>query len=264
MIKTNENPTIAEVGERLAEAFRLSAAPLAVYGSDEVPADAVPLPSVHRCIAVALYRMAAGETDAPALVLGGETGDRCCPGGLAYMGFAPRPSFVRWFVSTGHPAERGGAAEYLKADPALVDAAFAKAGPFAPPGRYLVVRPCRAVPADADRAVRSISLFGTAEAMRNVAALVHFDRADPFSPVLAPWGPACATFVSYPAGIAASAPADAAFLGPTDPTVNRTLPPDLLGIGVPAAVARQMAKNLDASFVVRRPAVAFPVRREGA
>ncbi|EJG07062.1 MAG: DUF169 domain-containing protein [Methanofollis liminatans] len=249
---------VSEIGGRLAEAFRLSAAPLAVCGSEEVPADAVPLPSVHRCIAVAMYRMAMGAADAPALYLDEEANAGCCPGGLAHMGFVGRSDEIRWFVSTGRSDIRGGAAEYLKADPALVDACFERAGPVTPPGRYLVIRPCRTVTDDA--AVRSICLFGTAEAVRNIAALVHFDRPDPFSPVLAPWGPACATFVSYPAGLAAGAPRDAAFMGPTDPTVNHALPPDLLAIGIPIAVARRMAGNLDASFVVRRPRVAFPGR----
>ncbi|QSZ68152.1 hypothetical protein RJ40_11940 [Methanofollis aquaemaris] len=64
--------------------------------------------AVHRCIAVALYRRATGETDAPALALGGETEGRCCPGGLAHMGFAPRPDFINRFVSTGRAEVRGG------------------------------------------------------------------------------------------------------------------------------------------------------------
>ncbi|QYZ80154.1 hypothetical protein E2N92_12310 [Methanofollis formosanus] len=49
MIETNDNPPVAGVGGRFAAVFRLSAEPLAVYGSDEVPADAAPLPEVHRC-----------------------------------------------------------------------------------------------------------------------------------------------------------------------------------------------------------------------
>ncbi|MDK2975270.1 MAG: hypothetical protein PWP08_1641 [Methanofollis sp.] len=247
---------ISEIGERFAAAFRLSAQPLAVYGVEEMPADAVPLPSVNRCIAIAIYRMATRETDAPALYLGEDMKAGCCPGGLAHMGFTERSDDIRWFVSTGRADVRGGAAEYLKADPALVDASFERVGPVTPPGRYLVIRPCRTVTDDA--AIRSLCFFGTAEAIRNIAALVHFGRADPFSPVIAPWGPACATFVSYPAGMTTGAPHDVTFIGPTDPTVNHALPPDLLGIGIPAAVARRMAGNLDDSFVVRRLNVAFP------
>jgi hypothetical protein len=249
---------VSEIGGRFAAAFRLSAEPLAVCGADEVPADAVPLASVNRCIAVAMYRMATGGTDAPAIYLGEGATAGCCPGGLTHMGFSGLSDDTRWFVSTGRSDVRGGAAEYLKADPSLFDACFARAGPFVPPGRYMMIRRCRTVTDDAT--VRSICLFGTAEAVRNIAALVHFDRGDPFSPVLAPWGPACATFVSYPAGMAAGAPPDAAFIGPTDPTVNHALPPEILAVGIPIVVARRMAEKLDASFVVRRPRVAFPER----
>ncbi|TAJ45847.1 DUF169 domain-containing protein [Methanofollis fontis] len=250
---------VSEIGERLSAAFGLSTLPIAVCGVDEVPEGAVPLPSVHRCIAVSLYRLASGATGADGLYLGGDADRGCCPGGLAHMGLVERSDEIRWFVSTGRADVRGGAAEYLKADPDLVDACFARAGPVSPPGRYLLLRPCREVTDDA--AVRSLCLLGTAEAVRNIAALVHFDRPDPFSPVIAPWGPACATFVSYPAGMTAGAPAETAFLGPTDPTVNYALPADVLGIGIPIGVARRMAENLEASFVLRRPRVAFPERR---
>ncbi|WP_067053160.1 DUF169 domain-containing protein [Methanofollis ethanolicus] len=256
-----KNSEFSLIGRRLSAAFRLLTEPLAVCGAEEVPADAVPLSSVHRCIAVAMCRMATRGTDVPALYLGEDVKAGCCPGGLVHMGFSERSDDIRWFVSTGRPDVRGGVAEYLKADPGLVDACFACAGPVTPPGRYLVIRPCRTV-TDAD-VVRSLCLFGTSEEIRNIAALVHFDRADPFSPVIAPWGPACATFVSYPAGMAAGAPPDAAFMGPTDPTVNPALPPDIMGVGIPAAVARRMIRNLDASFVVRRPRVAFPDHGRG-
>ena len=82
--------------------------------------------------------------------------------------------------------------------------------------------------------------FGTAEQMRNMAALVHFDRDNPFSPVIVPWGPSCATFISYPAGLAANAPKNTAFMGPQDPTQNRGLPPDMMAMGIPATLAERM------------------------
>ncbi len=91
-----------------------------------------------------------------------------------------------------------------------------------------------------------------------MAALIHFDRDDPFSPVIVPWGPSCSTFITYPAGMAEKAPKHSAFMGPQDPTQNRNLPADMMAMGVPAGMAETMAENLDASFVVRRPQVAFP------
>jgi hypothetical protein len=36
-----------------------------------------------------------------------------------------------------------------------------------------------------------------------------------------------------------------AFMGPQDPTQNRTLPPDIMAKGAPARLAIEMAENLD-------------------
>lgn len=254
--------TIRELGDRFAAAFRLRADPLAVCGAEGVPEGAVHLSSVHRCIAVAMYRMASGQTDADAVWLGGGQTGGCCPGGLSHTGFAERSSDIAWFVSTGREDVRGGAAEYLKATPELVETCFEAAGEVTPPGRYLLIRKASSAPGEGED-VRALCLFGDAETIRNIAALVHFDRDEPFFPVLVPWGPACATFVSYPAGLSASAPEQSAFMGPQDPTVNHALPPDTMGIGIPLRVALRMADNIDRSFVGKRPRVAFPARKGG-
>jgi hypothetical protein len=244
------------IGERLKAAFRLSARPLAVYGSAMLPAGSTHLPAVSRCFAVAMSRMAAG-TGPAALHVSADSREGCCPGGLAHTGFQPEPDDIKYFVSTGREDIRGGAAEYLKAGPELVERCFAAMGTITPPGKYLVVRTCETLP-DPEPAVRSLCCFGTAEQIRNMAALVHFDRDDPFSPVIVPWGPSCSTFITYPAGMAARAPENSAFMGPQDPTQNHTLPAGMMALGIPAALAVRMAENLDASFVVRRPQVAFP------
>jgi hypothetical protein len=254
--------TIRELSDRCIAAFRLHAHPLAVCGAEAVPEGARHLSSVHRCIAVAMYRMASGQTDADAVWLGGGETAGCCPGGLSHTGFSEREGDIALFVSTGRKDVRGGAAEYLKATPELVETCFRAAGAITPPGRYLVIRKASSVPGTgAD--VRSLCLFGDAETVRNIAALVHFDRDEPFFPVLVPWGPACATFVSYPAKLAANAPEQSAFMGPQDPTVNHALPPDTMGIGIPLRVVERMAGNIDRSFVARRPRVAFPGHERG-
>jgi hypothetical protein len=242
----------------IASAFRLTTKPLAVHGSAVPPADAVPLPSVHRCIAVAMVRMAM-EDGPSAIYLGRDVQQGCCPGGLSHTGFIVRPPAISWFVSTGRPGIPDAPAEFLKAGPELVDACFDAIGPITPAGPCLVLRTCESVP-DRETGIRAITCFGNAEQVRNMAALVHFDRAEPFFPVIVPWGPACDTLVTYPAGMAAGAPRDSAFLGPQDPTVNHALPPDILAIGLPIAVARKMAENIGRSFISRRGEVAFHQR----
>jgi hypothetical protein len=250
-----------EVGQRLASAFRLPARPLAVYGAERLPAGIVHLSDVNRCFAVSLYRMAA-EKDVSALYVSADAREGCCPGGLYHVGFIPVPDDIKYFVSTGRSDIRGGAAEFLKAGPDLVERCTVVAGPITPPGRYLVVQACETLP-DAEPAIRSLCCFGTAEQIRNMAALVHFDRDDPFSPVIVPWGSACSTYITFPAGLAKNTPENTAFMGPQDPTQNHSLPPGIMALGIPANLAARMARNLDASFIIRRPQVAFPRHAPG-
>jgi hypothetical protein len=250
-----------EIGADLATAFRLTARPLAVYGSETLPAGIRHLPEVNRCFAVSLYRLAT-EKDPSGIYVSADSGEGCCAGGLAHTGFHPVPDDIRYFVSTGKKDVRGGAAEYLKASPELVERCFKALGKVTPPGKYLIVQACDALPAE-HPGIRSICCFGTAEQIRNMAALVHFDRDDPFSPVIVPWGPSCSTFITYPAGMAKNAPENTAFMGPQDPTQNRSLPPGMMAMGIPAALARRMAENLGASFITRRPQVAFPRHETG-
>lgn len=252
--------SVARLGQALAAAFRLGTKPLAVYGAEKPPENAVPLPKVHRCIAVAMIRMA-HPGGPPAVYLGEDTRIGCCPGGLSHTGYIFRPPAIRYFVSTGKPGIPDAPAEYLKASPELVDQCFSAIGPITPAGNCLVIQTCESV-SPSEIGVRAITCFGNAEQIRNLAALVHFDRPEPFFPVLVPWGPACDTLVTYPAGMAANAPKDSAFMGPQDPTVNHALPEGLLAIGLPVAVAQRIGKNIPGSFISRKPETAFPVHGE--
>jgi len=252
MIKTD----FREIGAQLKTAFRLSTRPLAVYGSDTLPPGILPMTEINRCFAVSMYRMAAGNK-VSAIYVSADTQEGCCMGGLYHTGYIPVPDDIRYFVSTGKKDVRGGAAEYLKASPDLVDRCTAAAGPIHPPGKYLIVQACEALPDDGP-AVRSLCCFGTGEQIRNMAALIHFDRDDPFSPVIVPWGSSRSTFITFPAGLAENTPRDTAFMGPQDPTQNHSIPPEMMALGIPADMAGRMVKNLDASFIIRRPQVAFP------
>ena len=107
--------TFREIGDRLASAFRLAARPLAVYGTDTRPADAVHLAEVNRCLAVSMFRMAT-DNPADAVYLTGGEQEGCCLGGLTHMGFIAPPEHIRYFVSTGRADIMNGAAEYPESD----------------------------------------------------------------------------------------------------------------------------------------------------
>lgn len=248
--------TCREIGERLRAAFRLKTRPLAVYGSDIIPVGAVHLSRVDRCLATALYQMATGK-DVSTIYVSADEPEGCCLGGLTHMGFIQRPEYIKYFVSSGRKDVLGGAAEFLKSSPEVVERCIDAVGKITPPGKHLIVQACEEV-LQGNRNIRSICCFGSAEQVRNLAALVHFDRDEPFSPVIVPWGASCATFISYPAGMTENAPKNTAFMGPQDPTQNRNLPPDTMAIGIPIGVAERMVENLEYSFVMKRPQVAFP------
>ena len=77
-----------------------------------------------------------------------------------------------------------------------------------------------------------------------------------------PFGPACATLVTYPAGMAEKAPKETAFVGPVDPTGNRWFPPEYMAISIPLKIATGMHEDLNNSFAAKRPEVAFPKIRD--
>jgi hypothetical protein len=248
---------VTDAGKKLAEAGRLKLRPLCVYGSDTVPAGAVPSYSVDRCIAKAIYTSALYEQTPPLYVEAAH--EACCPGGRVWTGFAEPHPKLKYFVTVGAPDFRGGAAEHLKAAPELFDEYKARAGKITPPGRYLVIGSCDAsVPADQ---VLSYILFAGAEQVRNLCGLAQYRSGDTFFKTLIPGGPTCATMITYAAGMAADAPKDTAFVGPVDPTGNLWFPPDLMVMGIPVALARQMAADVDASFIGKRSRIAFPEHR---
>lgn len=247
---------VSHIGKVIQEACHLKARPLAVYGAENIPNGGRPVASVNRCLAAAMYTLATSN-ETSVLYIGDKALAGCCPGGLTYLGFIRYPPGIKYFVSTGNKDYRNGEAEYYKANPDIVERSFRAAGTISPPGRYLVIQCCDTLPEEVTD-VRSLCLFGTAEQVRNLAALVHFDRDEPFFPVIVPFGPACSTLITYPAGLASNTPKDTAFMGPQDPTTNYVLPPDSMALGVPFLVAGKMAENTGHSFIKKRPDVAFP------
>lgn len=175
------------------------------------------------------------------------------------MGFAEPHPKLKYFVTTGTPDFRGGAAEHLKATPELFDDQKRRAGKITPPGRYVVISPCTDdVPAER---VLSFILFGSCEQIRNLCGLAQYNSSEMFFKTLIPGGASCSAMITFPSGMAANAPKDAAYVGPTDPTGNPWFPPDLLAMGIPAILAMQMAADVDESFIGRRSRIAFPEHR---
>ena len=248
---------VTKIASNLMVSGRLERCPLIVYASDSIPEGAVHISKVDRCVSHAMFAIA--RRDGPAVYLGDEHLGGCCPGGQFWLGYIPLPKGLEFFISSGSPTFRNGAAEFYKRDPWITTASMARAGRITPPGRFIVIAPfnrkvegCR---------ILSVLCFGKAENIRNLIGLAEFGSEDTFGTCIAPWGPACASMITYASGMAERAPLEALIVGTTDPTVNEWLPPDMMTLSIPFTTAERMAEDADASFLTKRPKVAFPEKR---
>lgn len=258
MVKIADS-SIKEIGDSLKIGGKLSTSPLAIYSSETIPEGAVPMCSLDRCVAKAIMLASINE-DQPPLYIGKDTLKGCCPGSMTYLGFTKPLKFIKYFVSTGNEKFRGGEAEYLKAGPEYVEGFLESIGEIKPLGKYLIIQRCEDMEDNVD--VKSILCFGNGEQIRNLSSIIHFRTKNPFNAISMAFGPSCATFVTYPAGMAEKAPKDTAFVGPVDPTGNVWFPPEYIAIGIPLKIAEGMHEDLNNSFAVKRPQVASPKTRD--
>lgn len=270
--------TIKKIGESLKRAGMLETAPLCVYFQDNVPADAVPMVTVDTCAAKAILT-AAVDKNTPTLYMGHDCIKGVCLGGITWLGFSKKISpYIKYFVSTGHENFRDGTAEYLKASPELFEKFKESIGPITLPRKNLIVKSCEkfkdevfnyeelsesseGAGDDNDPIVRSFLCFGNGKQIRNLCSLIHFRTENPFESIIGPFGPACATMITYPAHLAGKTPSNAAFIGPIDPTGNIWFPSDYMALGIPFNMAKNICSDLEDSFAFKRPEVAYPNNR---
>ncbi|MCG7844404.1 MAG: DUF169 domain-containing protein [Methanomassiliicoccales archaeon] len=253
-----EKLSVPFIGQAFSKGAHLELKPLCVFESKTVPAGSKPFGSVDRCVAKAVFLCAKG--DETLLHLGKDSRSGICPGGQTWTGLTEMVEVLKFFISTGSPNFRHGEAEYLKRDPEMVMRSKASVGKIRPPDNYLCVTPCQDYQGEMG-VPRAILLFAEAEQLRNLLALHHFGTPDTFTSTSAPWGPSCASFLSYPAGLTSNCPAQTIIIGPVDPTGNHWLPPGLISLGIPIKHAERMVQDIPASFLSKRAQVAFPEGR---
>ena len=212
---------------------------------------------VNRCFAVSLYRMAAGH-EIPAIYVGAGATEGCCLGGLYHVGYIPVPDDIKYFVSTCRKDVRGGAAEFLKASPDLGRALHGSGRADPPAGEI----PCRAGMRGASRSPCRRSFpsasSGTAEHIRNMAALVHFDRDDPFSPVIVPVGLVLLDIYHVPGRACGKYAQKYRVHGPAGPHPEPFAPSGNDGAGVPRGDGRADGREPRCIVCHPGPQVAFP------
>lgn len=253
-----DNLTFKEIGIRLRKAGRLETSPLCIYGAESIPENAIPSCKIDRCIAKTIFTLASSKT-INSIYLGQDDLEGCCPGGQAWFGYKNFLPHLKYFISTGTKEFRGGAAEYLLANPEIAEQQLNSVGKITPLEKYTVIQKSEIMDIE-DFDVKSFLCFGRSEQIRNLCSLSYFHNKKG-TIVSIPWGPSCASFITYPAGLTESTNKNDIIIGPTDPTGNYWFPENYLSIGIPFDIASQMALDLDSSFIMKRPKVAFPTNR---
>lgn len=256
--------SMSQVNAKIVSAGRLHLRPVYVFAADTPPDGSVQVSAVitegHKCLAKALLKMAI-HPEVPPVYLGGKAMKGCCFGASAWLGFMKMPPMMKAMYASVPKGDGKHFAHYLKATPDLCDAGLKSLGKVTPPGEYLVMGSCGEQTESLPRPL-SVLCFGSAEQIRNLCGLIHFNRADMFTPVIAAWGAHCATFVAYPAGLWESVPKGTAFIGPTVSYGNDWFPPDLMALSMPISVAVQLSEDYDQSFVEKCPEKTYPATRE--
>jgi hypothetical protein len=250
--------TPSQIGNKLKQAGRLKSQPLCIYGTDTLPTELIPSSDVNRCIARVIFTLAS-ESSHPGVYVSTDNQRKCCPGGQAWLGFQPFMPYLKHFLSNGSPEFRNGSAEYLISNPDLVERRLSSIGQIIPLNEFIIIERSDQI-SDLNSEISAFLCFGIAEQIRNLCSLVYF-HAEESHGIQIPWGPSCASFLSYPTGMIKINGQQSVVLGPTDPTGNYWFPQDFMSMGIPVNIARQMAEDLEFSFIEKRPNIAYPTRQ---
>ncbi len=241
--------TIEEIGRILADLVDLETKIVCVSGSEEIPDCGVRTSSISGCLASAMYQMATGAIPGPLYAGYEQDLPFCrCIGGQAWFGYRSFDPRLMSLLASGSEDLKGLTPKRLKKSREIAQKTISSIGKVLPLGRYVVMSCCEGL--QDDRGVRCIICFGSSEQIRNLCALAHYASRDVFDPISIPWGPSCATMITYPAGMAENAPSDMLFVGPSDPSASVWLPKGCLVVGIPVKMARMMAECAKQSFLL--------------
>lgn len=248
MIK--EPLSVRQIGDCLANAVNMKTSPICAYGTDRLPEDAILSSWINTCLAQSMYQMAEGKIKSSVYV-GSETGQGFCRciGGPAWFGYERFDPRLPGMMSTGS-ADAKQPRKRLKENEDTACETYRAVGDIKSLGRYVVIKRCADI--KEDPGVRCIICFASGEKVRDLCALAHFGSHEVFNLISVPWGPACATLVTYPAGMAENTDSTRISLGPTDPSARSWMPADYLALGIPVDIARKMADDASRSFLADR------------
>jgi hypothetical protein len=244
-----ERLSIRQIGLLLAGAVNMRISPVCVYGSDRIPDNAVRSSQLNDCLARNIFQIAQGRIRGP-VYAGDEPGQAFCRcmGGPAWFGYRRFDPRLPGMMSAGSGADKQDG-KRLKENGEIAWETYRAVGKIKPLGRYVVICRCDDLPDD--WSAKCIICFARAVQIRDLCALAHFGSHNVFDLISFPWGPACATLVTYPAGMAENAPDSKIFIGPTDPSAKSWLSEDCLAMGMSTEVARKIAGGVKRSFLAK-------------
>ncbi|MCU0637141.1 MAG: DUF169 domain-containing protein [Methanothrix sp.] len=215
-----------------------------------MPEDAILSSLINTCIAQSMYQIAEGVIKSPVYV-GNEPGQVFCRciGGPAWFGYERFNPMLPGLMSTGS-TDAMQAGKHLKKNEDIACETYRSVGDIKPLGRYVVIRRCDEI--NEDPGVKCIVCFAGGEEIRDLCALAHFSSHDVFNLISFPWGPACSTMVTYPAGMVGNSGSARINLGPTDPSARSWMPENYLVMGIPVGIARKMAEDVGRSFLAEK------------
>lgn len=253
--------SIKAINERLTKTGQLTYRIIGVYGTESKPVGAVTTATVIRdggpCLAKALFKMAR-DRDVPAIYISQDAAKESCFGAMSWFGFTGFPPKVENMFSSDSPSS---SSMCIKQTSEICAATLKDMGKLTPSGKYIVMKPLEDM-GDGMSGLQSVLCFGNAEQIRNLGGLVHFGDPKAFTPIIAPWGSGCLTFVGFPAGMAGNCPKDTAILSPFVPEGNKWFPPDMLALGIPINMAIRMADGYESSFAARKPETTYTGTKE--
>lgn len=242
---------VGVAARKLAAAVALDSLPVCVYGSEELPAGGTRTSAIIDCVAAAIFRLAADETPGPLYATAVDGAGLCrCAGGAEWFGYSGFDPYLVRSMSTAVPAGSRLVPKRLKSSPSVAEKTYASVGTVSPLGQYTVFRRCDD-PKLAGEDVKCVVCFGTAGQIRDLCGLAHFRSPGVLGAVEWPWGPSCATLITFPAGMSARVAPDRLFIGPADPSARSWLPEPMLAAGLPAGLALTMARDVGLSFLSR-------------
>jgi len=215
-----------------------------------MPDNAVSSSQLSDCLACNIFRIAEGRIRGPVYAGDEPSQDFCrCVGGRAwfgYRGFDPR---LPGMMSTGSGSDKRDG-KRLKENEEIACETYRAVGEVKPLGRYVVI--CRCDDLEEDSCANCVICFASGRQIRDLCALAHFGSPNVFDLISFPWGPACATLVTYPAGMAEKSRNSQIFIGPTDPSARDWLPEDCLAMGMSTEIARKIAGSIERSFLAKK------------